>query len=234
MVYLYHIIIREFPHSHKGNLLLFQEFNVFVVLISSGKNHSVHFPVLDQPLQWFGIVSVRRDHDNIIIIGLCHFFHAIHTGMEKRHIHKGIDLRQDNGDIIGLGLCQALCCRIGIKAMFFYVVENPVSGSGSNTAFSGDRPGNCAGRHPQFPRHIMDRHCLIIPRIIVHTFITPFRDLQSSDCRHTILPILCAIRFFRSFYCHFMRKRLFLFIVSSCDVAFNASFYTNCLLISIQ
>ena len=40
--------------------------------------------------------------------------------MEKRHIHKGIDLRQDNGDIIGLGLCQALCCRIGIKAMFFY------------------------------------------------------------------------------------------------------------------
>ena len=175
MIYLYHIIIRKFSHSHEGNLLLFQEFNVFVVLVSSGKDHSVHFPVLDQPFQWFGIVSVRRNHDNIIVVGLCHFFHAIHTGMEKGHIHKGIDLRQDNGNIIGLGLCQTLCRRIRIKTMLFYVIQNPVPGSRTNTAFPGDCPGNRTGGHTQFSGHIMDRHCFIIRRIIVHTYVTPFR-----------------------------------------------------------
>ena len=135
MVHLYHIIVRDFSHCNERNLLLFQEFYIFIVLIGPGKDHSVHFPVFDQPLQRSGIVSIRRHHDNIVVIGLRHLFHTVHTGMEKGDIHQGIDLRQDNCDIIGPGLCQALCCRIGIKAMFFYVVENPVSGSGPNTAF---------------------------------------------------------------------------------------------------
>ena len=135
MVHLYHIIIRKFPHCYKGNLLLFQKFHIFVVLISPGKDHSVHFTIFDQTFQWFGIVSVRGYHNNVIIISLCHLFHSIHTGMEERHIHQRIHFRKDDCDIIGPGLCQALCRRIWIKAVFFDIIKDPIPRSRADTPF---------------------------------------------------------------------------------------------------
>ena len=87
------------------------------------------------------LVELCRENKNIVVLdadlggSTMGKMVEVEPGMEERHIHQSIHFRKDDRDIIGPGLCQALCRRIWIKSVFFDIIKDPVPRSRADTPF---------------------------------------------------------------------------------------------------
>ena len=91
-----------------------------------------------------------------------HLLRPVHTGMEKGHLHQVPDGRHDDGQIVGPGLGQGSCCRIGVEIMGIDIGQHPLSGLLSDAPFTGNGAGNRTGGNSQLPGDIMDRQDILI------------------------------------------------------------------------